>query len=81
MRIVVCGIVSALVLVIATAAAHTAVAEIIYPWCRQPAEGGNNCGFSSFEQCMGSGLGAGVFCIENPRYQLPAKATTPKRRR
>lgn len=77
MRVLLVG----LSLLLAALAAPSASAEIVYPWCRQPAEGGNNCGFTSFEQCMGDSGGRGAFCIENPRFQGPPKAAAPKRRR
>lgn len=65
-----------LVLLTATSA-DTASAEILYPWCRQPADGGNFCGYSSFQQCLGESTGKGAFCIQNPQYQGPAGASKP----
>lgn len=73
MRIIFAG----LAMLLAAAAVDTASAEILYPWCRQPAEGGNYCGYSSMEQCQGESTGKGAFCIENPRYQGPAKVSKP----
>jgi hypothetical protein len=64
-----------LTMLIVASAADTASAEILYPWCKQPAEGGNNCGFSTLEQCQAGGTGG--FCIENPRYQGRANASRP----
>jgi hypothetical protein len=73
MRIIFAG----LTLLIATSAAAPASAEILYPWCRQPAEGGNYCGYSSEAQCQGESVGKGAFCIQNPMYKAPAAAAAP----
>ena len=42
-----------------------------YPWCliSSAYEGGENCGFSTFEQCQASRLGIGGFCQSNPQYR------------
>jgi len=46
-----------------------------YPWCARINFGDEavNCGFDSFEQCMGSlsGGGASGYCIKNNTYQPP----------
>lgn len=64
---------------IAGSAATPASAEILYPWCRQPSDGGNYCGYSSEAQCQ-QNSGHGSFCIQNPRYVGPAAAAPAKRR-
>ena len=48
-----------------------------YPWCAHRGDGGTNCGFVSFEQCMA----ASRFCTQNPMYQPPAQAPRSGRRR
>jgi hypothetical protein len=58
-----------LVVSIAASAAQPASAEILYPWCKQEAEGAGYCGYSSEAQCMQQAGRA--FCIQNPRYQGP----------
>ena len=42
-----------------------------YPWCLQSSayEGGENCGFSTYDQCMASRLGIGGFCQANTQYR------------
>jgi uncharacterized protein DUF3551 len=49
-----------------------------YPWCLQSAayEGGENCGFTSFDQCMATRLGIGGFCQQNDWYK-GANAASP----
>ena len=65
-----------LVLAIASLSAvidvRPAAAEVYRPWCAQyygrGGDGGTNCGFTSFEQCMMTARGAGAFCVQNPWY-------------
>lgn len=47
-----------------------------YPWCAYYGSGfsGNNCGFTSFEQCLENVRGIGGFCQKNDWYQPPAAA-------
>jgi len=41
-----------------------------YPWCAEfSGPGGTNCGFTSFQQCMGYLQGIGGFCNQNTQYQ------------
>lgn len=50
-----------------------------YPWCAQYGgrNGGRNCGFASYRQCMAAISGNGGFCERNlffrggPRYGAP----------
>ena len=52
-----------------------------YPWCLQSSayEGGENCGFTTYDQCMATRLGIGGFCQINTQYQANvAPATRPK---
>jgi hypothetical protein len=51
-----------------------AQAAVEYPWCAQyngDDNGGRNCGFVSYEQCMETARGAGAFCEINLFYQGP----------
>jgi uncharacterized protein DUF3551 len=52
-----------------------------YPWCAiyDGALGGENCGFTTFEQCMETALGLGRFCQPNTQYQPPPGPHPPKR--
>jgi hypothetical protein len=48
-------------------------AEIYRPWCAvyqsSRGDGGTNCSFTSFEQCMmTAGPGTGASCVQNPWY-------------
>jgi hypothetical protein len=48
-----------------------------YPWCATytgSAGGSQNCGFTSFEQCMATVRGMGGFCDQNTQYVPPAGA-------
>jgi hypothetical protein len=56
---------------------------IEYPWCAQygsgfHADGGRNCGFVSYGQCLATVSGIGGFCERNSFYKGPPPA---KRRR
>jgi hypothetical protein len=44
-----------------------------YPWCvvSSAYEGGQNCGFSTLDQCMATRLGIGGFCVQNTQYRPP----------
>jgi Protein of unknown function (DUF3551) len=52
-----------------------AKAEIFYPWCLMTdmGDGAQNCSFDSFEQCRGSLVGAGGFCMQNIWYTQQQK--------
>jgi hypothetical protein len=53
--------------VLATVAFCTSVADAA-PWCAQyggRGNGGTNCGFYSFQQCMAAVSGTGGFCTQN----------------
>jgi hypothetical protein len=45
-----------------------------YPWCAVYGGrgGGQNCGFSTFQQCMATLSGMGGFCNRNTQYVPPA---------
>jgi hypothetical protein len=44
-----------------------------YPWCAiyDGGMGGENCGFTTFEQCMETARGLGSNCQPNTQYQPP----------
>ena len=45
-----------------------------YPWCAQyggRGDGGRNCGFVTWEQCMATVSGMGGFCERNQFYTGP----------
>jgi Protein of unknown function (DUF3551) len=44
-----------------------------YPWCADYAGfGSQNCGFTTFQQCMATLSGNGGFCNANTQYVPPA---------
>jgi hypothetical protein len=62
--------------VIATAASIgicTSAQAQNYPWCAHYGEddGGTNCGFTSFQQCLADISGMGGFCEQNNTYVPP----------
>jgi tetratricopeptide (TPR) repeat protein len=46
-------------------------------WCAAYRNGGNNCGFFTYEQCMAAVSGIGGFCNRS-QYAEPEKSTTRK---
>jgi uncharacterized protein DUF3551 len=55
-----------------------------YPWCAtysMGTGGSQNCGFSSFEQCLDDVRGIGGFCDRNTQYVPPAGASSSQTRR
>ena len=45
-----------------------------YPWCAVYGgfdDGGTNCGFTTYEQCMATASGMGSNCQPNTQYQSP----------
>jgi hypothetical protein len=64
---------AALVLALALSATWaTPAAAIEYPWCAQygwSGQGGRNCGFSTYRQCMATVSGIGGYCERNQFYQ------------
>ncbi len=68
-------------LVIATAVALGAPAQAKEPaWCATYRNGGNNCGFNTYEQCMAAVSGVGGFCNKSP-YAEPEKPAARKERK
>jgi hypothetical protein len=54
-----------------------------YPWCAQygrSGDGGRNCGFVSFAQCMDTVRGIGGFCERNQFYTAPERPPTRHKR-
>ena len=64
------------------AAAGSRAQALNYPWCIVSAayEGGQNCGFVSFDQCMTSRMGIGGFCVPNTQYRGPVTAAPAPRK-
>ena len=61
-------------------------AAIEYPWCVQyggmDGDGGRNCGFVSYQQCMETARGSGGFCEHNLFYTgAPERPAKPPRKR
>ncbi len=45
-----------------------------YPWCAYYSggeDGGTNCGFTTFQQCLDTVRGIGGFCDRNTQYVPP----------
>lgn len=63
-------------------AASSAAAQT-YPWCSIYSGGWNgaeNCGFSTYRQCMENVSGVGGFCQRNPLYRPPAERSQRSKR-
>jgi hypothetical protein len=56
-----------------------------YPWCSIYTDGlgGENCGFTTFQQCLANVSGIGGFCERNTQYQsaLPGPYPSTRERR
>jgi hypothetical protein len=54
-----------------------------YPWCAQYSggDGGMNCGFTTFQQCLATISGIGGFCVQNNTYQPQPGPHPPTRLR
>jgi hypothetical protein len=59
--------------VVGTAALGGSARAQNYPWCAYYGGdfGGENCGFTTFEQCMATLSGIGGFCDQNTQYVPP----------
>jgi hypothetical protein len=53
-----------------------------YPWCAQygTSNGGTNCGFASYRQCMAAISGNGGFCERNQFFRDRWHAEAPRDR-
>jgi hypothetical protein len=71
-------------IVLATSALATRAQAQNYPWCALysggGAGGGENCGFSTREQCNATVSGIGGFCEPNNLYVPPAGASSGRRK-
>ncbi len=80
-RMLVAAAAAAAFSLLAPSASHA----IEYPWCAQyggpHGDGGRNCGFTTFAQCMATVSGIGGFCERNPFYRGPERAHKSPRRR
>lgn len=56
-----------------------------YPWCANygspGGDGGTNCGFTTFQQCLATVSGIGGSCDRNTQYVPPGGSRTPHHRR
>ena len=61
----------AMTILLTAASARRSAAMVIYPWCAEYGgrPRGQNCGFTSFKQCLVTLAGNGGFCVANPWYQ------------
>ena len=72
---------TAVTLAAMTSLSTPGAAAIEYPWCAQYSrDGGRNCGFVSYGQCMETARGAGAFCVPNLFY-WDAASMQPQRKR
>jgi hypothetical protein len=52
-----------------------------YKWCAQyEPDGGRNCGFTTYQQCMLTVSGVGGFCERNSFYTGPERSTRQTRK-
>jgi hypothetical protein len=51
-----------------------------YPWCSIYTDGlgGENCGFTTFQQCLANVSGIGGFCERNTQYQPSLPGSHPR---
>jgi hypothetical protein len=66
-------------LCIASVCAGTRVEAQNYPWCAifGGDDGGTNCGYTTFEQCLENARGMGSICQPNTQY-VPAPRSPNK---
>ena len=64
-------------------AIQPSAAEVTYPWCAQYGtnNGGRNCGFSTYAQCLATISGNGGYCETNPLYTPDATQAVRRSRR
>jgi hypothetical protein len=68
----------------AITSAHSASADIEYPYCAKTrGGGGDGCTYSTVEQCRAFVSGTGGFCYDNPRYtpNVTTHTRAPRTRR
>jgi len=63
------------ILVVVTVGVGTPAQAQNYPWCAHYGTdfSGNNCGFTTFEQCLVTLSGIGGFCERNTQYVPPTR--------
>ncbi len=68
--------------VVATVAGFGSIAPASaaeYPWCAQYGrDGGRNCGFVSFQQCLATVSGIGGTCEQNLFYEPKARRSVER---
>jgi hypothetical protein len=65
-------------LIVAALALPSVSARADGAWCSYYVQGGTNCGFHSYEQCMANISGIGGSCLRDPAY--PAAADSRRRK-
>jgi hypothetical protein len=50
------------------ASAQPSTAMVLYPWCAFYGRLGENCGFTTYQQCRATISGIGGYCAVNPWY-------------
>jgi Protein of unknown function (DUF3551) len=66
------------ILAVTAGIATTAQAQN-YPWCADYAGfGSQNCGFTTYQQCLAALSGNGGFCNANTQYASPAGQPMPR---
>ena len=66
-----------LAIFVVTAGVGTPAQAQNYPWCADYAGfGSQNCGFTTFQQCLAALSGNGGFCNANTQYVPPAEPVT-----
>jgi len=72
-------------ILLATAAFASKAEAQNYPWCAYygggAQGGGENCGFSSYDQCMADVSGVGGYCARNTQYVAPSAGAPHPRHR
>jgi hypothetical protein len=81
-RLVRCFAPAMLMVVSLVASAQPSSAAVIYPWCAFMGRLGENCGFSTYQQCRETISGIGGYCGINPWYAgNPPGRVAPRTRR
>ena len=68
-----------LAIIVVTAGIGTRAEAQNYPWCADYAGfGSQNCGFTTFQQCLAALSGNGGFCNANTQYVSPGGQPAPR---
>jgi len=74
-----------LIILVGIAVIGTAAKAQNYPWCAiyggGGSGGGENCGFSTYQQCAADVSGIGGFCQQNNTYVPPAGSRSQAQRK